>query len=91
MKSAAARAASASALLFPLLVAAAAVGLLSGAGELSIKAEKLEFLDAKGAVLRSFTSPDSSAPKKDSAAVAYSAIRMLTPAGISPMILPRLG
>ena len=34
---------------------------------------KVEFLDAKGVVMRSFTSPDSSAPKKDSASVAYSA------------------
>ena len=34
---------------------------------------KLEFLDAKGVVVRSFTSPDSSAPKRDSTLVAYSA------------------
>jgi hypothetical protein len=34
---------------------------------------KLEFLDERGAVLRTFTSPDSSAPKKDSTQLAYSA------------------
>ncbi len=37
------------------------------------RAVKLEFLDAKGVVLRTFTSPDSSAPKKDTASVAYTA------------------
>ncbi len=34
---------------------------------------KLEFLDATGTVLRTFTSPDSSAPKVDSMKLAYSA------------------
>jgi photosystem II stability/assembly factor-like uncharacterized protein len=34
---------------------------------------KLELLDGKGAVLRTFTSPDSSKPRRDSAAVAYTA------------------
>jgi photosystem II stability/assembly factor-like uncharacterized protein len=34
---------------------------------------KLEFLDAKGTVLRTFTSPDSSKPKRDSTAVALTA------------------
>jgi photosystem II stability/assembly factor-like uncharacterized protein len=34
---------------------------------------KLEFLDAKGAVVKSYTSPDTTAPKRDSVAVAYSA------------------
>ena len=36
-------------------------------------AVKLEFLDARGAVLRTYTSPDSSRPARDSAAVAYTA------------------
>ncbi len=36
-------------------------------------AVKLEFLDARGAVLRTFTSPDSSKPARDSAFVAYTA------------------
>jgi photosystem II stability/assembly factor-like uncharacterized protein/outer membrane murein-binding lipoprotein Lpp len=34
---------------------------------------KLEFLDARGAVLRTFTSPDSTRARRDSAAVAYTA------------------
>ena len=34
---------------------------------------KLEFLDAKGTVLRTFTSPDSTKPKRDSTAVALTA------------------
>ena len=34
---------------------------------------KLEFLDGTGTVLRTFTSPDSTKPKRDSAAVAYTA------------------
>ncbi len=38
---------------------------------------KIEFLDAKGAVMRSFTSPDSSAPKKDTSVVAYTALDSL--------------
>jgi outer membrane murein-binding lipoprotein Lpp len=36
-------------------------------------AVKLEFLDAAGAVLRTFTSADSTRPRRDSAAVAYTA------------------
>ena len=39
---------------------------------------KLEFLDAKGAVLRTFTSPDSSAPKRDTTIVAYTTADSLT-------------
>jgi photosystem II stability/assembly factor-like uncharacterized protein len=34
---------------------------------------KLEFLDAKGAVIKSYTSPDTTGPKRDSAVVAYTA------------------
>jgi hypothetical protein len=34
---------------------------------------KLEFVDAKGGVIRTFTSPDDSEPKKDSLSVAYTA------------------